>query len=305
MTIINCAAMRQKMFHARVAEWQTQWTQNPSIARSCEFDSRLGHKSIINYVPLFTSMIKNKRKSIDAFGRQLWSSFKTGRPKYEIVERDDGFISVGKYGGEVYLSKYENWDKIERDAMKFVDGRVLDIGCGGGRHSLYLQKKGFDVTGIDNSPLSIKVSRLQGLKKARILPIKKIGEFKPNSFDSVIMMGNNFGLFGSYNLAKILLKKLYKITSPTASIIASSRDPYPTKDPVHIAYHKLNKKRGRMAGQLRLRIRYKNYIGNWFDYLFVSKDEIRKILKDTGWKIKRFINAAGGQYIVILNKRID
>jgi hypothetical protein len=28
---------------ARVAEWQTQWTQNPPRATSCEFDSRLGH----------------------------------------------------------------------------------------------------------------------------------------------------------------------------------------------------------------------------------------------------------------------
>ena len=28
---------------ARVAEWQTQWTQNPPGATPCEFDSRLGH----------------------------------------------------------------------------------------------------------------------------------------------------------------------------------------------------------------------------------------------------------------------
>lgn len=250
-------------------------------------------------------MKKNRKKFIDAYGEQLWSYFKTGQPKNEIVERDDGFISVGRYGGEIYLSEYKNWKKIEKDAMKFVGGRVLDVGCGGGRHSLYLQKKGFDVLGIDNSPLAIKVSRLRGLKKAMVLPIEKIDEFKPDSFDTVIMMGNNFGLFGSYNLAKALLKKFYKITSPGASIIAASRDPYTTKDPVHLTYHKFNKKRGRMAGQLRLRIRYKNYIGNWFDYLLVSKDELRKILKNTRWTVKRFINAKDGQYIMVLNKKQD
>lgn len=240
---------------------------------------------------------------MDAYGEQIWSYFKTGEPKNEIVERDDGFIAVGKYGGEVYLSGYKNWDKIEKDAMKFVSGKVLDIGCGGGRHSLYLQKKGFNVTGIDNSPLAIKVSRLRGLKKAKTLPIEKIGEFKPCSFNTVIMMGNNFGLFGSYNLAKVLLKKLHKITSPYALIIAASRDPYTTKDPVHLAYHKLNRKRGRMAGQLRLRVRYKNYIGSWFDYLIVSKDELQKVLRNTGWKVNRFINAKDGQYIMLLGKR--
>lgn len=240
---------------------------------------------------------------MDAYGEQLWSYFKAGEPKNEVVERDDGFIAVGKYGGKVYLSGYKNWDKIEKDAMKFVSGKVLDIGCGGGRHSLYLQKKGLDVTGIDNSPLAIKVSRLRGLKKAKILPIEKIGKFKPRSFNTVIMMGNNFGLFGSYNLAKVLLKKLHKITLPNALIIAASRDPYTTKDPVHLAYHKLNRKRGRMAGQLRLRVRYKNYIGSWFDYLMVSKGELQKILRNTGWKVNRFINAKDGQYIMLLGKR--
>ncbi len=51
--------------------------------------------------------------------------------------------------------------------MEFVNGRVLDVGCGAGRHSLYLQKKGFDVLGIDVSPLAVKVCRLKGVKKLK------------------------------------------------------------------------------------------------------------------------------------------
>jgi len=82
--------------------------------------------------------------------------------------------------------------------MEFVKGRVLDIGCGAGRHSLYLQKKGFDVLGIDSSPLAIKVCKLRGLEKAKVMAIEDIN-FKPDSFDRIIMMGNNFGLFGSFN----------------------------------------------------------------------------------------------------------
>jgi hypothetical protein len=37
---------------ARVAEWQTQWTQNPPRATSCEFDSRLGHRFTAMTYPL-------------------------------------------------------------------------------------------------------------------------------------------------------------------------------------------------------------------------------------------------------------
>jgi len=243
-----------------------------------------------------------KNKLADTFGEQLWNYFKTGEPKYEIVERDDGLIMVGKLGAKVYLSEYRDWDETDKKAMQYARGRVLDIGCGGGRHSLYLQKKGLDVTGIDNSPLSIKICRLRGLKKARAMSIDGIGRFQPNSFDTVIMMGNNFGLFGSAARAKTLLRKMRKISSPGAIIIATTRDPYATRDPVHLAYHKLNKGRGRMSGHLRLRVRYRNLIGNWFDYLFVSKGELEEILKGTGWKVLRFIAAKDGQYGMVLGK---
>ena len=247
-------------------------------------------------------LIKSKKQFVDAYGEQLWSYFKTGEPKNEIIERDDGLLSLGQYGGNLYFSEYRDWQKIDKEAMKYVRGRVLDIGCGAGRHSLYLQGKGFDVTGIDNSPLAIKVSRQRGLKKAKAIGIEEIGQFRPDSFDTVIMMGNNFGLFGSFRLAQTLLKKLHAITSPNALIIAMTRDPYATKDPAHAAYHKLNRKRGRMGGQLRIRVRHKRCVGNWFDYLLVSKDELKKILKNTGWEVKRFIDGDGGQYIMVLGK---
>src|ERR1043165_3676282 len=156
--------------------------------------------------------------------------------------------------------------------MKYVRGSGLDVGCGAGRHSLYLQAKGFDVTGIDNSPLAIEICRQRGLKKTKVMAFKDVGQFEPNSFDTVILMGNNFGLFGSFRLAQTLLKKLHSLTSADALIIAGTRAPYSSSDPVHAKYHKLNLKRGRMAGQLRLRVRYKDVVGSWFDYLLVSKD---------------------------------
>ena len=37
----------------------------------------------------------NTKKFVDGYGEQLWSYLKTGEPKSEIIERDDGFISLG------------------------------------------------------------------------------------------------------------------------------------------------------------------------------------------------------------------
>ena len=233
--------------------------------------------------------MKKLKPEEDAFGQEMWAFYKGDRTS-EIVERDDGYFDASPKGPKAYFSEYEDWSQVERSAIEFVKGRVLDIGCGAGRHSLYLQKKGFDVLGIDNSPLAIKVWKLRGLKNAEVMAIEDV-DFRPDSFDTIIMMGINFGLFGSFKKARRLLKKFHKMTSRNGLLIASTRDAYKTENPDHLEYHRLNKERGRMGGQLRIRVRFRKYVGRWFDYLIVSKKEMKKILKGTGWEIKKFIDS--------------
>lgn len=248
-------------------------------------------------------MTKFNPKIGDAFGSHIMEYLKGKGKKevFEIIERDDGFIDAAPVK-ERYFSNYKDWSEIDRKAIKYVRGKVLDVGCGAGRHSLYLQKKGFNVLGIDISPLAVKVCRLRGLKKAKVLSIDKIDEFASSSFDSIIMFGNNFGLFQNPKKMKQLLKKFYKITTNKALIIAETIDPYKTKDPDHISYHKRNKQQGRMGGQIRMRIRHKKIATPWFDYLFVSKKELRLLLKDSGWRVKKIISSKKSGYIAILGK---
>jgi len=236
----------------------------------------------------------------DAYGQEVWAFFQ-GKESYEVVERNDGFIGLSG-GAPAYFADFKDWPKIEKQAIKFAKGKILDVGAGAGRVSLYLQKKNFDVIAIDNSPLAIKICKKRGVKHTKVLPIEKINSFKQNTFDTVIMFGNNFGLFGCFKKAKTLLKKLHKITRPNALILAESNDVYKTDDPVHLSYHKLNRKRGRMPGQLRIRVRFRKYKGDWFDYLLVSKDEMKEILKGTGWKVRKFIDSDGPIYMSIIEK---
>ena len=238
------------------------------------------------------------RPEHDAFGQMLWAYYK-GREVFEIWERNDGYITVAL--PKTYFSEYETWFLHEKKALEFVKGRVLDVGCGAGRHSLYLQKKGFDVLGIDNSSLAIKISKLRGLKKAKVTPIEN-ANFKRNSFDTIVMMGNNFSLFGSFKKAQRLFKKFHKMTSKNALIIPETGDPYKTDNPAYLEYYELNKKKGRMSGQLRGRIRFEKYAGKWFDWLMVSKEEMKEILDGTGWRVKEFINSKSPKYIAIITK---
>jgi 2-polyprenyl-3-methyl-5-hydroxy-6-metoxy-1,4-benzoquinol methylase len=241
------------------------------------------------------------KQSQDAYGAQLLAQYCSRTDKAEIIERDDGYIALGSEPG-LYFRGYKDWTPLERRAVRLAKGRILDIGCGAGRHSLYLQSRGLAVTGIDVSPGAIKVCKLRGLKQALVRPIIQVDKFKPSSFDTVLMLGNNFGLLSNAKTARNILRKLSRITSPHARIIAGTRNPYATDDPKHRQYHRLNRKRGRMAGQIRMRVRFEDSVGEWFDYLLVSPEEMKQIFVDSGWQIEKLIAPEGANYVAVLRK---
>ncbi len=240
----------------------------------------------------------------DAFGQHLLAQYHSRTVASEIIERDDDYIDTGSEAG-LYFMEYEQWSPTEQQAVALAQGRVLDVGCGAGRHSLYLQQKGFDVTAIDISPGAIEVCKLRGLKNALVRPIAGVDEFAPGSFETIMMLGNNFGLFGDPHKAKLLLDKFSRVTSPEAQIIAGTRNPYQTDRAEHLEYHQLNRRRGRMPGQIRMRVRYGRIVGEWFDYLLVSPTEMEEVLAGTAWRIKDYLGAGEPDYVAILDKHPD
>lgn len=254
-------------------------------------------------------MPKTKRHVTDAYGNYLWDYYKHNIRLPELVERSDGYLEGGSsfesgYGGAIYFADYQDWPAYEKKAAKYAKGKVLDIGCGAGRYALHFQNQGLDVTAIDISPLSIKVCRDRGVKKTRVLAINQIHQLLPHKFDTVLLMGNNLGLLGSYHHARRLLRKMYEITSEGAIIVADATDPYMIDDPSFKIYMKENVKKNRMPGQLRIRVRYKTLRGPWLDYLLASKEELTKILSLTGWALTKTIegNRENGAYIAIIQK---
>lgn len=221
----------------------------------------------------------------DAFGQGMIDYYQ-GEEVTEIIERDDGYMGISG-GPAIYFAPYDEWPEAEQAAIQLAHGRVLDIGCGAGRVCLYLQERGHEVVGIDNSPLAIKTATRRGVIDARILSITQVSRKVLGQFDTLVMFGNNFGLMGNPQRAKWLLRRFYGMTSADGLILAESRDVYDTTEPDHLAYHAWNRQRGRPAGQVRLRVRYKRVIGEWFDYLMVSRPEMQEILVDTGWKIRQ------------------
>jgi hypothetical protein len=120
-------------------------------------------------------------------------------------------------------------------------------------------------------------------------------------FDTVVMLGNNFGLFASKAKARRLLRRFHGLTSERGRIVAETRDIYQTDDPAHLAYHERNRQRGRMGGQIRMRVRHRQLKTPWFDYLMVSRDELEDLLAGTGWHLARTLDS-GDLYVAVIEK---
>ena len=237
----------------------------------------------------------------DAYGRELYDYWQKGEG-IEIIERDDGFITAAKDLPARYFAPFEEWPEFEQKAMEYAQGRVLDVGSGAGRVPLYLQSQGYEVLAIDNSSLALEVCRQRGVEKTSPTPLKNVSK-SLGKFDTIVMLGNNFGLLENRWQAKRLLRRFQSMTYPEARIIAESNDIYQTTEPAHLKYHQLNRNRGRLPGQIRLRVRHHQFSTPWFDYLMVCKEEMQDLLHGTGWCIHRFINQADGPlYIAIIEK---
>jgi SAM-dependent methyltransferase len=79
----------------------------------------------------------------DVFGLEL-TDLLAGRRAFDVVERDDGYLMA--FDARYLIAPFKQWDDpVERRAMRFVRGRVLDVGCGGGRVCLHLQERQLEV----------------------------------------------------------------------------------------------------------------------------------------------------------------
>lgn len=235
----------------------------------------------------------------DAYG-ELLRAFLEGERVPEIVEREDGFISTSQFGPASYFAPFRRWPAHQRQGMRFVRGRVLDAGCGAGRVCLHLQTRGTEAVGIDISPGAVEVCRRRGVRDARVLSIDALDE-SLGVFDTVVMYGNNVGLLRSAANARRLLRLLHRLTSERGRIVGESRAVERTQSPWHLRYQRRNVERGRLPGQIRIRVRFRDLATPWFDYLMVSPDGLRELAEPAGWTLATVLEG-DDVYIAVLDK---
>jgi SAM-dependent methyltransferase len=235
----------------------------------------------------------------DAFGDMIarcWAAGATPGSAYEIVEREDGFIAATD--AIRYFTTRDEWPVHEVWACDEAKGRVLDIGCGAGRHAVDLWERGIEVVGLEPSRAAADVARDRGVPVIDGTIDTLCGDH--GTFDTFLLLGNNLGLLESRERTETVLDRLADVSRSGARVFAAGTDPYATTAPEHLAYHAANRAAGRMGGQLRLRVRDRHAATDWFDYLLVSPDELAELIAPTVWRLDEVRPGDGAGYLAVL-----
>lgn len=118
-----------------------------------------------------------------AISVQNWFSSWFDTPYYHILYKDRGYAEAQLFMQN--LTRFLNLNPGDR---------ILDLACGKGRHSIYLNRLGFDVTGVDLSPRSIEYAK-QFENESLHFKVQCMCKAMPEEFDAVFNLFTSFGYF--------------------------------------------------------------------------------------------------------------
>jgi SAM-dependent methyltransferase len=107
-------------------------------------------------------------------------------------------------------------DKLVR-LVDFQGGKVLDVACGPGRHSVALAKRGYVVTGIDRSKFLLQKARNHAAEAGN--KIEWVEEdmrhfVRQDSFDLAISLFTSFGYFAKEEENLLVLQNIFQNLKP-------------------------------------------------------------------------------------------
>ncbi|MDO7138320.1 class I SAM-dependent methyltransferase [Algibacter lectus] len=115
---------------------------------------------------------------------------------------------------------FEEMPKLEQKALKLAKGAILDVGCGSGSHSLYLQENNKKVKAIDVSKGAIEVAKLRGVINAEIKNILDETE----TFDTLLLLMNGTGIFQELSQVSKYLTHMKGLLNSGGQILMDSSD---------------------------------------------------------------------------------
>ena len=229
----------------------------------------------------------------DLLGQAIWE-YHQNPDDQELITwthlTDDDLMPV-----DYFFRTYNDMPIIEQKALDFSYGKVLDIGCGAGSHSLHLQNQlELDVKAIDISPAAVATTKARGVKNTLCVDIFEHEDI----YDTLLMLMNGIGVCENLSGLKELLKYLKGLLNPGGQILLDSSDiiylfeeeEY-SQNPVQESYY----------GEVDFGIRYYGE-EQLFPWLYVDFQTLKKVALETGYRCSLEVEGEHYDYLAKLTR---
>ena len=150
-------------------------------------------------------------------------------------------------------------DDADAELLERVDGSVLDIGCGPGRHVAELQRAGHPCLGLDLSPVAVEITRGRGADAFRGSVFEDVPD--AGCWDTALLLDGNVGIGGE---PATLLERARELLAPGGAVLAELDPP------------------GARAGVSRVRLEAPGVVSEWFPWAHVSVDTVAEVAAEAG-----------------------
>lgn len=192
--------------------------------------------------------------------------------------------------------RYSEMPKLEQKALQLSKGHILDVGCGSGSHSLWLQEKDYRVKAIDNSEGAIEVSKKRGVLNAELKPLLEETE----TFDTILLLMNGTGIFQELSQVAQNLKHLKSLLKPEGQILIDSSDiSYMYEDEDGGQWLDLNQG---YPGELDYFLSYKGEKEDAMKWLYLDFETLKTACLTVGLKCEKIIDGLHFDYLARLYK---
>lgn len=232
----------------------------------------------------------------DLFGKAILNYQTNNSPENLVTETsisDKDEMSI-----EYLFRSYAQMPKIEQKALEMCFGKILDVGCGAGSHSLYLENElNLEVKSIDISENAIKACQLRGLKNAKVQNVLNL-DSNIEKFDTILLLMNGTGIFGTLAETNKYLQKLKSLLNEKGQILIDSSDLIYMFDSDDL---EVVKNYNKYYGEITFNIEYKKQKEVPFPWLYLDFNSLENATNSIEMKCKKIIEGENYDYLARLS----
>jgi hypothetical protein len=234
----------------------------------------------IDVLDLLPFVYENDTMGNDPFGRAIHD--------YYLDHQDNPLIYRDGHEWEehpierFYFGEYDPNSDWAARCQPRLNGPLLDMGAGVGRHALFFQKQ-FETVAIEISEHLVQTMRDRGVEDPRHADMFALREtFDRDRFQSALANGTQMGLAGSMKELRAFLGDLAYVTKPDATAVLDGYDPTLERTKQLMGYR--DDSTPGLAYRV-LHFEYEGDIGETLLFRLFSPDRIREATIGTGWTV--------------------